>query len=790
MIKWLGNFLLYMLILGAVAATNAQDAAKEGGAAKSPEYSGKARLEWHQQHLKMQANTPYAKLQWNHIGPTHMCGRVTDIAKPLDQPYTFYVTTASGGVWKTTNEGTSWEPLFDDAPSAAWGAIAVDPSDSNTVWIGGGESNIFRSSMAGTGVYKSNDAGKTWTHFGLEETQHIARIIVHPKDSNVVFVAAGGKEYQPNEERGIYKTTNGGITWKKVLYESDMSGANDLVIDPENPDNLYASMWHRIRRAWSDPVPGPGGGIYKSTDSGTSWKRVSKGLPQRDKSGRIGLSLAASKPNVIYALIDNHEVARKAAEGERDAYGRPKKDVIKGAEVFRSDDFGESWAKVSESSKTMERLFSTYGWVFSQIRVDPSDENTSYIMGVSLLKSTDGGRTYQRSFDRGLHADHHAMWIDPSNSEYVINGNDGGINITYDGGKSWKNLENLPVVQFYNVALDNLKPYNVYGSVQDNHSWGGPSTHNPQRNDPRDWKRIPGGEASYHAVDPEDQDTLYSEMFYGSITRSDLYNNKTKNIKPTAKEGEPALRGQWLAPFILSPHNSRVVYHGMQYVFRSLNRGDQWEKISPDLTYNDPERQGNISFATISTISESPKKFGLIYAGTDDGRVHVTKDSGLKWEEIIDGLPERKWASRVVASQYDEATVYLTQNGKRDNDFQVYVYRSKDYGKTWEDISEGIPGGPVNVIHEDPYNARTLYVGTDMGVYVTTDDAQTWQVLGSKLPIAFVHDIAIQKREKELVIATHGRGIWKIDIRGIDRKLSTPPPSANEKATPKRDQSN
>jgi len=550
-----------------------------------------------------------------------------------------------------------------------------------------------------------------------------------------------------------------------------MVGANDLVIDPEDPDKLYASMWYRIRHAWSDPLPGPGGGIYKTSDGGASWKRVSEGLPPRNTSGRIGLSLAASKPNVIYALIDNHGTARKAKDGELDSYGRQKKDVIKGAEVYRSDNFGESWSKVSQSSRLMEGLFSTYGWVFSQIRVDPSDENTSYIMGVPLLKSTDGGRTYKRLYDRDLHGDHHAMWIHPDNPDYIINGNDGGVNISYDGGGTWKNLENLPCVQFYNVALDDLKPYNVYGSVQDNMSWGGPSDHDPARDDPRGWKRIPGGEASYHAVDPEDQDTLYSEMFYGSIIRSDLYENKTKSIKPKAAKGEPPLRGQWLAPFMLSPHNSRVVYHGMQYVFRSMNRGDQWDRISPDLTYNDPDRQGNISFATISSISESPKKFGLIYAGTDDGRLHVTKNSGQDWEEILDGLPKQKWVSRVVASRFDEATVYVTQNGKRDNDFQVYVYRSRDYGKTWEDIGKGIPGGPVNVIHEDPFNRQTVYVGTDMGVYVTTDDAKTWNVLGSKLPIAFVHDIAIHSRQKEMVIATHGRGIWKINIRNIERKL-------------------
>lgn len=766
----LGAFIL----CGSPVASSAQSTSSTANAAKPPEFSAEARLAWAAEHAKLAESSPYKALKWQHIGPTHMSGRVTDIAKPLDQPFTFYVTSASGGVWKTVNEGTSWTPLFDDAPSAAWGAIAVDPADSQIVWIGGGESNIFRSSMAGTGVYKSTDAGATWKHMGLPDTHHIARIVIHPTDSNVVYVAAGGHEYTPNEERGIYKTTNGGITWKKVLYESEMAGANDLVMDPASPDTLYASMWHRVRHAWSDPVPGPGGGIYKSTDAGESWTRLSEGLPQRDKTGRIGLSLAASKPNVIYALIDNHEVARAAKEGERDSYGRPKKDVIKGAEVYRSDDSGKTWSKVSESSRLMESLFSTYGWVFSQIRVDPSDENTSYIMGVSLLKSTDGGKTYQRLFDRGLHADHHAMWIDPGNSQYVINGNDGGVNLSYDGGETWKNLENLPVVQFYNVAVDDLKPFNVYGSVQDNHSWYGPSTHRPGRSDSRQWQRIPGGEASYHAIDPDDQDIMYSEMFYGSIMRTDLAAKKTVDIKPKAAEGEPPLRGQWLAPFTLSKHNSRVVYHGMQYVFRSMNRGDKWERISPDLTYNDPQKQGNISFATISTLSESPLKFGLIYAGTDDGRLHVTKDSGQQWTEITAGLPKDKWFSRVVASRFNEGTVYATQNGKRDNDFQVYVYRSRDYGKTWEDISEGIPGGPINVIAEDPFDEDVLYVGSDRGIYVSTDGAETWTVFGSELPSTFVHDIAIHEGEKMMVIATHGRGIWKLSIRSVDRQLKTP----------------
>lgn len=734
---------------------------------KQPITDSQTRLDWHAQHLKLRESSPFKELQWKHIGPLHMCGRITEIAKPLDQPFTFYATSASGGVWKTINEGTSWTPLFDDAPSAAWGAITVDPSNSKRLWIGGGESNIFRSSMAGTGVYVSDDAGKTWQHVGLADTHHIARIVVHPTDSNTVWVAAGGHEYTPNSERGVFKTTDGGKHWKKVLYESEMVGGNDLVIDPKNPDTLYASMWHRIRHPWSDPVPGPGGGVYKSTDGGESWTRLTKGLPPRNSSGRIGISLAASNPKIVYALIDNHDIARRAKKDEKDSYGRPKQDVIKGAEVYRSNDGGETWKLASQKSRLMESLFSTYGWVFSQIRVDPSDEDTVYIMGVMLAKSTDGGQKFKVLMDRDLHADHHAMWIDPNNSNYIINGNDGGLNLSYDGGQTWKNLENLPIVQFYNVELDNKKPFNVYGSIQDNHSWVGPSTHIPGRSDPYQWKRAPGGEASYHAVDPNDADTLYSELFYGSIMRTNLATGETKSIKPKVAAGEPELRGQWLAPFQLSPHNSQIVYHGMNRLFRSMNRGESWAAISPDLTHNDPKKQGNISYATITTISESPLKFGLIYAGTDDGRLHVTTDGGLSWNEILNGLPKDKWFSRVVASRFEEGTVYATQNGKRDNDFQVYIWRSSDYGKTWSDISEGIPGGPVNVIREDPRDANVLYVGTDMGVYVTTDGGESWSVLGSKLPITFVHDIAIQERDLVLVIGTHGRGVHKLDIGSV-----------------------
>lgn len=766
MIRFVSNglFVLWLVALSVIGFHPAT--AQEP---KPPVNDPQTRLAWHAQHLKMRESTPFKQLKWKHIGPQLMSGRVVDIAKPLDQPATFYVASASGGVWKTTNEGTTWTPIFDDAPSASVGAIAVDPQNSNRLWVGLGEANIFRSSMSGTGVYRSDDGGRTWKHMGLPDSHHIARIVVHPQNSDIVYVAASGHEYTPNEERGVYCTRDGGATWKRVLYEDEMTGAIDLVMDPADPQTLYASMWHRIRRPWSDPLPGPGGGVYKSTDGGETWEHLDNGLPQRGVAGRTGLAIAASNPNVVYALVDNHAIARKAEPGELDSYGRPREDVIEGAVVYRSNDRGASWQRVSKSDRIMQRLFSTYGWVFGQIRVDPTDEDTVYVMGVPLLKSTDGGVTFQPLYYPDLHGDHHALWIDPRNPNYLINGNDGGVNISYDGGATWKDLDNLPVVQFYNVAVDNATPFNVYGSIQDNGSWRGPSTHTPGRNEEINWRRIPGGEASHIEIDPDDPNTLYSESFYGSLMRSDMATGKTTNIKPQPGPGEPPLRGQWLAPFQLSRHNSRIIYHGMQYVFRSLNRGDSWERISPDLTYNDPQRQGNIPFATITTLSESPLKFGVIYAGTDDGRLHVTRNGGLEWKEILEGLPRHKWFSRVVASAHDVGTVYATQNGKRDNDFQAYVYRSRDYGDHWDDISVGIPGGPVNVIREDPFDPNVLYVGTDLGVYVTTDAAKTWHVLGSGLPITFVHDLVIHPRDKVLVIATHGRGMWTLDVKDLPR---------------------
>ena len=735
---------------------------------KQPVLDAETRLSWHQKHLEMQDEAPTKSLKWKHIGPQLMSGRVTDIAKPLDLPSTFYVATASGGLWKTVNEGTTWKPVFDDAPSGSVGAVAVDPNDSKTVWVGLGESNVFRSTMSGTGIYRSQDGGEIWQHMGLAETHHIARVIVHPEDSRTVYVAASGREYTENEERGVYRTTDGGETWEKVLYIDAMTGAIDLAIDRKNPEVLYASMWRRIRRPWSDPLPGKGNGVFKSADGGETWNPIGQEFFDNEKIGRIGIAISESNPDVLYALADSHKFSRKAKKGEKDAYGRAKGGVIEGAVVFRSDDAGENWERVSGQNRRMQRLFSTYGWVFGQIRVDPSDENTIYALGISLLKSTDGGKSFKRLISRDLHSDHHALWIDPQNPDRLISGNDGGINLSYDGGANWKNLENLPVVQFYNVALDNATPFNVYGSIQDNGSWSGPSDHRPGLNEARNWRRVPGGEASYMQVDPDD-DTFYSESFYGSIMRSSLATGKSTRIKPVAEDKETILRGQWLAPFQLSPHNSRVVYHGMQSVFRSMDQGRKWTQISPDLSRNDSDKRGNIPFATITALSESPMKFGLLCAGTDDGRLHLTKNGGESWSELRGPWPETKWVSRVELSRFNEATVYVTLNGKRDNDFQVYVFQSDDYGQTWVDIGVGIPGGPVNVIREDLWSENLLYVGTDLGIYLSTDQGDSWGVLGSELPVTFVHDLAIHARDQKAVIATHGRGMFVLDIKELNR---------------------
>jgi len=733
------------------------------------------REQWYEKHQAMSEMSPFKNMKWRFIGPDVISGRCTDVAVPKGSKHTIYVGAATGGLWKTVNSGITWEPIMDDVPSVSIGDLAVAPSDPAIVWVGTGEANIFRASSAGIGVYKSTDEGKTWRHMGLSDTGTIGRIIIHPENSDVVYVAASGHEWTRNEERGVFKTTDGGETWEKIHYINDYTGAIDLVMDPENPEILYATMWNRTRQRWSDPMPGPGDGIFKTTDGGRTWSRKTDGLPDLTLTGRIGIDVARSNPDVVYAFVDNHNPGRMPDEGERDAYGRLRKGkVIKGAEVYRSDDKAETWHKVSPDNRYMEGFGGTYGWVFGQIRVDPSDENTVYIMGLRLAKSSDGGKTFETISYPGLHGDHHGLWIDPEDSDYLINVNDGGVNVSYDGGKAWRDFHtNLPVVQFYNVAYDMEEPFNVYGSVQDHGTYKGNVSHTPgpsyMKRPETWWEPAPGGEGTIIAVDPTDSRILYSSSFYGRLMRSEFKEGdwKSENILPHVPESEPRLRGQWLAATIISPHNPCVLYHGMQFLFRSMNRGNDWERISPDLSFNDPQKQGKLPFAipyaTITAISESPFKFGMIYVGTDDGRVHFTPNSGATWTEITQGLPYNKHVSRLVASRYDEATVYLTLNGRRDDDFADYIYRSIDHGKTWVDISGNIPGGPVNVIREDPKKEDVLYVGTDLGVYATTDGGKIWHVVGDNLPACLVWDLIIHPRDNTLVIATNGRGMFAID---------------------------
>jgi len=741
------------------------------------------RMKWYEQHQAMKASTPFKNINWRFIGGylDSIGGRCTDVDVPQGSLYTIYVASASGGLWKTDNAGVTWEPLTDDFPTLSFGDIAISESNSQIIYAGTGEANIFRASIAGTGIWKSTDGGKTWQHMGLTDTNTIGRIRIHPSNPDIVYVAASGHEWTYNQERGVYKTVDGGKSWQKVLYLNEKTGAIDLVMDPKNPDVLIASMWNRIRQRWSDPVPEDGDGLYKTTDGGKTWKPLIKGLPDTKYTGRVGLDLCLSKPNVVYAYVDNHTPTRTPDPGERDSYGRIRTyPDIAGAEVYRSDDQGETWVKVSPSDRLFERFGGTYGWVFGQIRVDPSHENTVYLMGLGLYKSTDGGKSWNQLYYENLHVDHHGLWICPDNPNYLINVNDGGANVSYDGGKTWRDFhKQIPVTQFYNVAIDNQQPFTVYGSVQDSGTHRGlgvapqkatgQETRRPRRRQEVRWETAPGGEGTHVAIDPSDPNVIYSSSYYGRVMRSEYKNGTwiSKDVYPKPAEGEPEHRGQWLAPTIISPHNPYIIYHGFQYVFRSTNRGDSWERISPDLTAYDPQKQGRlpyaIPFAALTALSESPLKFGLIYAGSDDGRVHVSRDGGATWTEITAGLPYNKHVWSLVASKYDSGTVYITLIGRHDDDFAPYVFKSTDFGKTWKDISGNLPGGPTNVIREDPFKKDVLYVGTDCGVYVTTNGGQSWDYLGSGLPNVPVWDIQIQARDRMMVIATYGRGIWVID---------------------------
>jgi len=745
---------------------------------KEPVLSGKLRTKIFKKHSAMKELSQYKRIKWQYVGPTNISGRCTDVeaVSPRGDQYTIWVGAATGGVWKSTNEGTTFESVFDDMPTASIGDIAIDPKNPDVVWVGTGEANIFRSSNAGCGIFKTTDGGKTWKNMGLENTHTIPRVCVHPKNSDIVYVAATGHEWTSNPERGLFKTMDGGKSWEKVFFVDNDTGVNDFVLDPKNPDVIYCTTWQRIRLKWNDPRTfsnHKNNGVWKSTDGGKTWKRKSKGLPVTHEIGRTGIDIAASNPNVLYAYVDNYGIAKKSSSGGTDSYGRKKIDVIHGATVYKTNDGGENWSKVSGKTKKMklymEKLSATYGWVFGQIRVDPNNENRVYVMGLALNVSDDGGETFKALW--GMHGDHHGLWIDPNNSDYLLDVQDGGLSISYDRGKNWKNpIKELPLAQFYNVAYDMKKPFNIYGSIQDHHSFFGKVDISRSRKHIRPVKfdRTLGAEGSTHVIDWRDN-TVYASVFYGSLARQTKGVEDRKILLPENLPGEPILRGQWVAPTILSPHNPDIVYHGMQYVMMSKDRGNTWKKISNDLSYNNPKKVGDINYQTITALDESPKRFGLIYAGTDDGRIWRTMNGGKTWTMIRSGIVPKKWVSRIVASKYDIGTVYMTQTGRRDDDFQVYVWKSENFGKTWIDISGNIPVGPVNVIREDPKNRNRLYLGTDASVYISNDGGVKWEVLGD-MPFAYVHDLVYHHRDNMIIIATHGRGMWVLDANLIDKK--------------------
>ncbi len=748
---------------------------------KQPVLNGTDRVRMFSKQAELRASSPYKDLHWQYIGPTNISGRCTDIEaiSPRGGQYVIWVGSATGGVWKSVNEGTTFEPVFDDMPTASIGDIAIDPKNPDVVWVGTGEANIFRSSNAGCGVFRTSDGGRTWALMGLENTHTIARIRIHPDNTDIVYVAAPGHEWTPNEERGLYKTVDGGKSWKKVLSINQNTGVADIVLDPRDPEVIYATTWERMRLKWNDPRTYPETrhcGVWKSTDGGKTWKEINEGLPLPQHRGRIGIDISLSNPDVLYLLLDNYEIASKANPGETDAYGRPKQDIIKGSVVYRSDNGGASWKQVSgltpETKAYMERHSGTYGWVFGQIRVDPNDENTIYSMGIQLNQSIDGGATFKPL--RGPHVDHHGLWIDPANSSYLLNVQDGGVTISYDKGVTWKYpIAELPLAQFYNIAYDFSTPFRVVGSIQDHHSYIGTVDLSAGRDRvrPAGFVNTLGAEGSTHVIDPRDNNTIYSSTFYGALARAEIdnYPASQKGLLPTRYSDEPRLRGQWVAPTILSPHNPDIVYHGMQYVMMSRDKGNTWEIISPDLTFNDPKKSGDINYQTIQTLDESPLRAGLIYAGTDDGRIWRTKDGGKTWTELKQKNVPVRWVSRIVASKYDLGTVYMTQTGRRDDDFQVYVWKSTNFGDTWTDISANIPVGPVNVIREDPVKKDILYLGTDASVYISKDGGNHWDVLGD-LPFAYVHDLQVHPRDNMIIIATHGRGVFVLDANPINEK--------------------
>ncbi len=734
-----------LIISGAARSQNAPAAAPASGSGATP---GAYDASW----LK--------GMQWRLIGP-YRGGRALAVTGVRGQPEVFYMGSVSGGVWKTVDGGNSWTPLTDHEPIASIGSIAVPDSDPNVIYVGTGEGCPRGDVTHGNGVWKSLDAGKTWVHLGLEQTETIPKIIVNPQNPNEVFAAALGHIFGPNAERGVYKSSDGGKTWKKVLYKDEKTGAVDVAFEPSNPHVLFAALWEVNRTPYSLSSGGPGSGLYRSTDDGETWKQLlGHGLPS-GIWGRVGVSVSRADSNRVYALIE-------AAQGG----------------LYRSDDGGDTWTLINGDHKLWQRA-----WYYMHVFADQKSADTLYVLDVSMYRSTDGGRTF--STLHPPHGDTHGLWINPDDPRRLINGNDGGATISVDGGETWSSLDTQPTAQFYHVIADNDFPYHVYGAQQDNDSIAIATSSDEGAIDRGDYYSVRGGESGYIAPYPPDPDIVYSGDYEGAIDRFNKHTEEVKSVGPwpiiTDGGGAAILkyRAQWTAPIVISPHDPNVIYFGMQMVMKSSDAGNSWTAISPDLTRNDKTKQqvsgGPISkddtgteyYDTVFTIAESPVQKQLIWAGSDDGLVHLTRDGGRNWSDVTPKeMPEWGLVSLIEASPYDAGTAYLAIDRHRLDDQQPYIYRTTDFGQSWTKITGGLPSQSyVHAVREDPVRKGLLYAGTETGVFVSFDDGAHWQSLQLNLPTAPVHDLVIHA--SDLAIATHGRSFWVLDDVSPLRELST-----------------
>lgn len=755
-----------------------------------------------------------------NIGPTQQGGRIVDLDADPRSSKTLYAAFASGGVWKTTNNGISFKPIFDEQGTMGIGDIAVSAANPDIVWVGTGECNSSRSSYAGMGVYRSGDAGATWAHKGLTGTQHISRVIPHPTDPNTAWVAAIGALYTTNDDRGVFKTTDGGATWRKTLFINNETGVIDLAVDPGNPNHLLAAAWQRSRKAWEFDEDGPGSGIYASTDGGETWVLSMAGIPRGEKTGRLGICFAPSAPQTVYAVLDNQDTdpklekedtlggitARALAKMDEAAFmaladsnldkflkgsGYPEKytakavkaglkagkyslkdisgylgdanaalfnSAVRGAELYKSTDGGSNWTRTH--SPTLNDVFYTYGYYFAMVQVAPQNPDEVFIAGVPCLRSTDGGKTWAEIFNGdNIHVDHHVLWIDPKDGDHLVLGNDGGLYETYDHGTNVRHLASIPAGQFYTINVDLEKPYNVYGGLQDNGVQKGSSKNVPNRDE--DWEFLFGGDGMYVAPDLKNSEIVYTGFQFGNYFR--LQEGKeAEYLTPKHDIGAAKYRWNWRTPFICSPHNHEIVYMAAQYVFRSMDMGNRWERISPDLT-TDKQPQGNVPFSTITALAESKLKFGLLWAGTDDGHVQVSSDAGTTWDNVSAGLPRGLWLSAITPSTYDQGTAFVTLTGYRNDDISLHAYKTTDLGKTWTSLKGNLPDEAANVLVEDPAARGLYYLGTDHGCYASLDSGKTWLPFG-EIPNVACYDMVVHPREPELVVGTHGRSVYIVDL--------------------------